>query len=235
MNQELYAYLQQMHTFIQSQEQRIVELEKTVHALSSELEEIKARPPIQVGTIEYKFDQLKVESLEGTLNIGLNPAEIEQQIEELELPNNNWNNNNGNNHNGHHNGLNIHPKKGKVNQIQPKIKMQRSMNLEDAIFQYLESDLEPLVKKYEEQLGRTFDEPYITFIKEDIIRQLPQRIEYYLKKIPDKERTDEAEKKIDEQLVMQMKTDIENAVLAFLKTLPAEDERKDEQDESSGL
>ncbi|TKC18230.1 spore germination protein GerPC [Robertmurraya kyonggiensis] len=231
MNQELYTYLQQMHTFIQTQEQRIAELEKTVHALSSELEEVKARPPIQVGTIEYKFDQLKVESLEGTLNIGLNPADIEQQIEELELPNNNGNSYNSNSNNGN----NIHPKKGKVNHIQPKIKMQRSMALEDAIFQYLETDLEPLVKKYEEQLGRTFDEPYVTFIKEDIIRQLPQRIEYYLKKIPDKERTEEAQKKIDEQLVAQMKTDIENAVLTFLKTLPVESQGKDEQDESTGI
>lgn len=225
MNQELHTYLQQLHTFIQSQEQRIVELEKTVHALSSELEEVKKRPPIQVGTIEYKFDQLKVETLEGTLNIGLNPADIEQQIEELELPNNNGNSNNGNN-----NGLNIHPKKGKVSHIQPKIQMQRSMDLEDAIFQYLETDLEPLVKKYEEQLGRTFDEQYVTFIKEDIIRQLPQRVEYYLKKIPDNERSEEAEKKIDEQLLRQMKTDIENAVLVFFKNLS-----KDDHDEPSSL
>ncbi|RTR31487.1 spore gernimation protein [Robertmurraya yapensis] len=229
MNQDLYTYLQQMHSFIQSQEKRIIELEQKVELLASELEEVKSRHPIQVGTIEYKFDQLKVESLEGTLNIGLNPAEIEQQIEELELPNNNGNGN-GNSNNNYHNGLNIHPKKGKVNHIQPKKKMQRSMDLEDSVFQYLETKLEPLIKKYEEQLGRTFDEPYVTFIKEDIIRQLPQRIEYYLKKIPDKERTEEAEKKIDEQLQQQMKTDIENAVLAFLKTLP-----KDDKDEPSSV
>ena len=36
--------------------------------------------------MEYKFDQLKVETLEGTLNIGLNPSDL-QAIEDFSVPN----------------------------------------------------------------------------------------------------------------------------------------------------
>ena len=35
--------------------------------------------------MEYKFDQLKVETLEGTLNIGLNPSDL-QGIEDFSVP-----------------------------------------------------------------------------------------------------------------------------------------------------
>ena len=38
--------------------------------------------------LEYKFDQLKVETLEGTLNIGLNPTDL-QGIEDFSVPNKN--------------------------------------------------------------------------------------------------------------------------------------------------
>ena len=37
--------------------------------------------------MEYKFDQLKVETLEGTLNIGLNPSDL-QGIEDFSVPGN---------------------------------------------------------------------------------------------------------------------------------------------------
>ncbi len=38
--------------------------------------------------IEYKFDQLKVESLDGTLNIGLNPSNLKETIEDLAVEQN---------------------------------------------------------------------------------------------------------------------------------------------------
>ena len=38
--------------------------------------------------LEYKFDQLKVETLEGTLNIGLNPSDL-QGIEDFSIPSKN--------------------------------------------------------------------------------------------------------------------------------------------------
>ena len=58
---------------IQLQEQCIQNLEQKISMLQTEIEELKARPYTKIDNIEYKFDQLKVEKLNGTLNIGLNP------------------------------------------------------------------------------------------------------------------------------------------------------------------
>lgn len=202
MSLELYSYLQRMHHFIQLQEKRIQGLEKQLRDLSQELKEFKARPPVHVGTIEYKFDQLKVETLEGTLNIGLNPSDLES-IEELQVD-------------------------GKQPEapLSPKMMMKRSMELEDGIHLYLETDLEPLVHRYEEELNIKVDAPYINFMKDDIRKQIPSRIEYYLKQIPVNKRSPEELQDINEQIEKQIKKDIENAVLAFIKNLA--DMRKDE-------
>lgn len=198
MNHELYTYIQRMHQFVQSQEKRILELEKRLKTLSTELHDVKSRPPLQVGTIEYKFDQLKVETLEGTLNIGLNPSDLEG-IEDFEVTNKN---------------IAAH--------FSPKEKMKRSMDIEDSIYKYLETELPPLIRKYEDQLDIKVEDSYINFIREDIKKQLPVRVDYYLKQIPQKERSSIATDKIAEQIKVQIKKDIENGVLIFLKNLPSQ-------------
>lgn len=204
MNQELLQYLFQLHHFVQSQEKRILQLEQEIRTFKAELQEVRSRPPIHVDTIEYQFDQLKVETLEGTLNIGLNPSDMEG-IEEFAVQN-----------------------KGINNHFSPKEKMKRSMDLESRIHHYLEEDLEPLIVEYEKDLNKKIDPSYIDFIKEDIKKQLPQRIDHYLKQIPKKERSPEAANKMTEQLFKQMKKDIEQAVFQFITTLPKEGMEKNE-------
>ncbi|SEG52462.1 spore germination protein GerPC [Paenibacillus sp. UNC499MF] len=75
----LYAYqLQQMWTHIQRQEARIAKLEETAAAMRGEIEELKRQRGIHIDRIEYKFDQLKVEQLDGTLTIGVSPAAVDE-------------------------------------------------------------------------------------------------------------------------------------------------------------
>lgn len=209
MNHELYTYLQKMHSFVQSQEKRILELEKTVKALSKELSEVKSRPPVQIDNIEYKFDQLKVETLEGTLNIGLNPSDLEG-IEDFEVKN-----------------------KGISTNNSPKQKMKRTMEIEDEIYRYIDNDLPALIRQYENDLMIKVEDTNIEFIKDDIKKQLPQRIGHYFSQVPQNERSPEADRKITDTIVDQMKKDIENAVHAFLRNLP--NEKKVRNDESSDL
>lgn len=185
-----------MHNFVQTQEARIRKLEKTVQILKKELEEIKAKPPVHVGRIEYKFDQLKVETLEGTLNIGLNPSNLEG-IEDFEVGN-----------------------KGIQTSFSPGEQMERTMELEDSILEYLNTELELLVRRYEEQLCITVDDAHIQFIRDDILKQLPNRIDFYFKQIPIHQQTNETRMQIKDQIEKQLKSDIENAVLQFLKNLP---------------
>ncbi|MBU8877413.1 spore germination protein GerPC [Bacillus sp. FJAT-29790] len=198
MNQELYYYLQKLHAFIEAQEKRIGNLEKKVMELEKETKALKGRPPVRVDKIEYKFDQLKVESLDGTLNIGLNPAEL-QEIEDFAV------NNQGINTPNH-----------------PKVQFQRTMEIEDEIYKYLENDLPLVIKEIEGKMNTSVDESYITFIKEDIKKQLPNRIDLHLKQFQASARNkgDGKTASMKEQILEQLKKEIQNGVQIFISNLP---------------
>ncbi|TFB22056.1 hypothetical protein E3U55_07075 [Filobacillus milosensis] len=73
------AYLEQK---INQQTQLIQELKDKIDELS---EAQKQSSKSQVEKIEYNFEQLKIETLEGTLNIGLTPHK-DLPFEQLDLP-----------------------------------------------------------------------------------------------------------------------------------------------------
>lgn len=198
MNQDIYSYLQRMHIFIEAQEKRISQLEQKVKQLEKQTKELKSRPPINVDRIEYKFDQLKVESLDGTLNIGLNPSDL-QGIEDFAVNN-----------------------QGIKTPFQPKVQFQRSMELEDEIYKYLETELPNVIEETASSLNIHTDESYLSFIKEDIKKQLPSRIDYYLKQYHsdgqdiNNDRTDTE----NEQILHKLINEIKNGVHIFLSNLP---------------
>jgi len=122
MYQDYNQYLQWLQQTIQAQEQRIIALETTLQKITQELKQIKEKPAVHVDRIEYKFDQLKVETLEGTLNIGLNPSDL-SGIEDFAVQN-----------------------QTVSTPFSPKAQMQRSMKVEEAIYQYLETDLPQIIE-----------------------------------------------------------------------------------------
>lgn len=67
-------WAQQVSAYIEMQKQRIDKLEQTVTKLQTDLNALKNQKGIHIDKIEYKFDQLKVEKLDGTLTIGINPS-----------------------------------------------------------------------------------------------------------------------------------------------------------------
>jgi len=83
-------------------EQRVQEQQQTIERLEQELQRIKqqlakqeqASPIYHVEKIEYRFDQLKVETLEGSLQIGLstsNPEQLPMMIEDFMMQQQNGN------------------------------------------------------------------------------------------------------------------------------------------------
>lgn len=195
MYQDYYQYFQWLQYCIQAQEHRIAQLENLVQQMSLELKQLKEKPPIQVGTIEYKFDQLKVETVEGTLNIGLNPSDL-QGIEDLAID------------------------KDPPNSPNPKDQMMRSMEIEETILHYLETDLPNIIYHTQTQLGMESNDAYLTFIKEDIKKQLPSRIDTHLKSASYHNRSEENAKTINDTIISQLKSEIQNGVLAFFQHLP---------------
>jgi spore germination protein PC len=193
LNQQLNTYLQQLHAFVEAQEKRIRRLEAMVKKLQEETEVLKSRPPMQVDRIEYKFDQLKVESLEGTLNIGLNPSEL-QNIEDFAVDNKNI-----------------------KAPVSPKTQMKRTMEIEDAIYQYLERELPEITASAQKKLNVNVDDSYIAFIKEDIKKQLPNRIDFYIQQQASNRSGQEND---NEEIIELIKKEIHNGVHAFISHLP---------------
>ncbi|MCM3747266.1 hypothetical protein M3223_07850 [Paenibacillus pasadenensis] len=70
------------------QQQYNVQLAAYVRQLAAQLQELESKPSYTIERIEYNFDQLKVEQLDGTLNIGMTaPSESQlQELGQLSLP-----------------------------------------------------------------------------------------------------------------------------------------------------
>jgi spore germination protein PC len=165
---EIYQYIRELHAFVEIQHKKLRKLEKAMQEMHQELVRIKERPPIQVGNLEYKFDQLKVETLEGTLNIGLNPSDLEG-ISDFAVDN-----------------------KSIQAQVAPKDLFTRGIEIEKEISQYLEKELPEIYQNTLQQLHFTADESYYSFIKGDILKQLPNRIRVHLDNLAKDVRENEA-------------------------------------------
>jgi spore germination protein PC len=192
MYQDYSQLLQWVQITLQTQENRIAILEQTIQKLQEEMKQLKDKPSIRVDKIEYKFDQLKVESLDGTLNIGLNPSDL-ANIEDFAVDNQSLN-----------------------TPIHPKAQMQRSMRIEESVYQYLETELPGLFKETQNQLNIRLDDSYLDFIKQDIMKQLPARIDYHIKNT----REHEGEQNTEDTIIQLIKQEIKKGILIFINHLP---------------
>ncbi|MEC1524035.1 spore germination protein GerPC [Neobacillus niacini] len=194
MYQDYSQLLQWVQMTLQAQENRIATLEHTILKLQEEINQLKDKPSIRVDKIEYKFDQLKVETLEGTLNIGLNPSDL-ANIEDFAVEN-----------------------QSLKTPIHPKAQMQRSMKIEESIYQYLETELPVLFKETQNQINVRLDDSYLAFIKQDIMKQLPARIDYHIQNAGANERN--GEQFSEESIVELLKQEIRKGILIFINHLP---------------
>ncbi|MGJ7910294.1 spore germination protein GerPC [Neobacillus sp. LXY-1] len=195
MYQDFSQYLQWLQNCIQAHEARIASLEKTVQGLQNEMKQLNEKKMIHVDRIEYKFDQLKVETLEGTLTIGLNPNDL-SGIEDFAIQNQAIN-----------------------SPLSPQAQMQRSMKIEDAIYQYLDKELPQIIENEQKNLNLPPNDSIYSFIKNDIVNQIPKRIDHHLKTTHQTDRTMD-ETSMDEHIIEIVKQEIANGVHLFLSNLP---------------
>ncbi len=74
-NQNPYLWLNHVYRIMNMQSDKIARMENEITALKALIQTIQDTPKQSIGSIEYKFDQLKVENLNGTLVIGLRHGE----------------------------------------------------------------------------------------------------------------------------------------------------------------
>lgn len=190
--QEYFAKLQQ---YLLWQTNKIQQLERQLAAFERELQEIKQRPQMTVERIEYKFDQLKVETLEGTLNIGLTP-----------------------NGSGTIEDFGVNPEKIIVPKPEPVL----FRNIQAKLHHYLANDCKQLLQELEQKYACELDDPYRDFILQDIQRQIDERIRFYLQQkantgyIPDAETSGA----VEHEIFVKVKEDIDQSLDSFIKHLP---------------
>lgn len=190
-NYQLYEYLNKLHKHVENQELRIKRLENEVSRLNSMFKAIKEKP-LTIERIEYKFDQLKVEKLEGTLNIGITPNG--DNIEEFAVNNENFH-----------------------TELETKY-AELTKDIRAEIEKYLDEEGPVKIELSSSKHQTPLEKPYLHLIIEDIKKQLDHRILLYINKHGNDIETNKPF--IKEKIIDKIKGDIDEAIEIFIKQLP---------------
>lgn len=199
-NYDFYTNLQQLYQYIHAQQQRLEQLEALVDDLQADINTLKQQNNNRVEKIEYKFDQLKVERLEGTLNIGITPngGMEPNSIEDFTVNRNN---------------VNV----PSTSEQHPQL----YENIQNKVYDYLSGDCYQTMKSIEDHYNYPLDEPYREFIVDDVRKQIDNRIQYYLKNLNSREMNDQELFEVEQSTVNKVIHDINNTIEEYIKHLPA--------------
>jgi spore germination protein PC len=176
-------------------EQKIMMMSAQIADLQRQLNELKAKPPIHV---EYHFDQLKVNRLEGTLNVGLSSQGI-QELESLETP---------------------PPASWTVVNEQADASDEPIRTLQKEFAVYMDGPAAQALIVQENKLGVKLDEAHRTRVLEDVKKQLNERVRYYgkIEKYP-ADGTEEEREEWATSVKTKTSRDIEGAFANYLSRL----------------
>lgn len=198
-NNGIHYYLSQVDSYLRAQQEQLNKLKDEIKDLQEKMKNLRENQTTNIEKIEYKFDQLKIERLEGTLNIGLAP----QGMSDPEAFENFSVNQNPNS---------TLPILQQYPDLYPRLK--------DNIQQFLAMDGQQHINDCAAKYNINITEPHRTFINQDIERQLDGRLYYYLNQTPNNNVRDGSQEEIIQFISTEVKKDIVNAIEAFIKHLP---------------
>ncbi|ARF70146.1 hypothetical protein B7C51_23345 [Paenibacillus larvae subsp. pulvifaciens] len=186
---DYYSY-QQLIFQIQWLLEKTQLLDDRLSQLQSDIDNIKQRNPTSIDRIEYHFDQLKIERLDGTLNIGLTPNGG-KSLDDLTV-----------------NGQPLD---------QMNIRDNGNSHIHQQLIRYLYEQVPEKIRKWSE--AHQVDASEITpAILTDIHQQLDERIRYYMHAVSDENQ--EADQIDEESVKMsvfeKVKYDIDTAVEQYI-------------------
>ncbi|MDQ6421083.1 spore germination protein GerPC [Paenibacillus sp. LHD-117] len=193
------------------QQQQIDRLEAQLAQIQGKLKALEAKPTYNIESIEYRFDQLKVEKLEGTLNIGMT------------LPGGD--------------GTEQLPGTGNVEQFtvgdepnyypsaqstmtQPEGPYRELANRVDG---YVSSEGQQRLLSHELELELPLDPHHRRIVLEDVRKQLPARIHHYIQQLTkeEQEQLRSSPGQMTERIFEKTKRDAEAAIGAYMRQLKA--------------
>ncbi|TMV50166.1 spore gernimation protein GerPC [Paenibacillus mesophilus] len=187
-------YFQQLNACLQWQTQKLQELESKIGQMQQEIDTLKKQRTVNVEKIEYKFDQLKIEKLDGTLHIGISP-DVGKSIEDFTV-----------------NGSEV---------MTTTDDMEAISRIRSRIDQYLDEDGRTLIRGHEGNYRVVLGKEYIDFMIQDMKGQMDKRIEHYWKSVRE-DPTGKRSK--EDVIVDKIKDDIAVAVQQHLKQKKSEGE-----------
>ena len=191
---DLYRILQALHENLLSQKERLASLEQSILRLGEAVRALQEKPSTHVDRIEYRFDQLKVEKLEGTLNIGITP-QAGGTIEDYAV--------------GGTYAQNV---------TQPPPEPDEFRRIREQVHKYLDREAEPEIAELERRYNKMFGAEYRRMMIEDVRRQVDGRIrEYLARRSASKEESGRNE---EEGIVNKVKEDIRAALRTYIQNLP---------------
>ncbi|UJF32892.1 spore germination protein GerPC [Paenibacillus hexagrammi] len=207
-------WTQQLCAYVEAQKQRIDALEQTLQKLQTEVEQMKTakdQKQIHIDRIEYKFDQLKVERLEGTLTIGVHPG-VTDHVDDFTV-------------NGKPvgEGQEISAAPPSPPGVSGKDNGAMQQQVTSGIDQYLEQDVFDDMRQLEEKYRYHLDDGYREMILDDIRRQLDHRIGHYVHQFRSAGFQEPIEA-VQTSILDKTKKDILSAIEAYISNLPRKEE-----------
>lgn len=147
------------------QQEQILSLEQRLAAVCEQLKQLETKPAYNIENLQYHFDQLKVEKLEGTLNIGMTPPgspSIAGDIEQMSVSK-----------------PEVYP--SAASGITPPPNPYSDIQYE--LDHYLNTHGPQRLMDLEAELGQPLDPYHRRMIIEYIRKQMPARINYYMQSI----------------------------------------------------
>ncbi|MRN54484.1 spore germination protein GerPC [Paenibacillus monticola] len=192
-------YVQQVFNELRTQALKLQQLEKQLEELQKDVEILKNNKSAAIGPINYHFEQLKIEKLEGTLNIGITPNEG-NNLDEAVV-----------------NGQTI------GSQSQDAEKQALSEKISPPLAAYLQNEVpEQFVRRARER-NANINPQYLQMVTQDLEQQMDGRIEEYLSQLPVAQEGRDNIEEVCASIVAQIKRDIDTAVQRHMEL---EDKRK---------
>ncbi|MBU5443526.1 spore germination protein GerPC [Paenibacillus sp. MSJ-34] len=147
--------VQHLERTVKQLNETVSNLEQTVRQSQADIDSLKQRSHTTIERIEYKFDQLKIETLEGTLNIGIAP-EGGKSIEEFEV-----------------NGQSL-------DQLTGPQQTDLFDGVQQQVVRYLHEEVPRQLALAQQQHALALEANYADTVIEDIRKQIDGRIRYYI-------------------------------------------------------
>lgn len=194
------AIFRQLYTQLLWQSEKLVKMDRKLDDILLELQALRRQKAVNVEKIEYNFDQLKVEKLDGTLNIGITPDNA-KSIEQFAIGDNDV----------------------MVGPIPIKTDAPESYAaIQSGVMNYLNVDVPNEMKTMEGKYNLSLAGEYRDHILADVKKQVNERIAHYMQKF---ELKDDAEDRDDHVKIIsdRVKNDIRLGVERYLQTFPKQE------------